>query len=281
MVSRLMQIVNFGVILSLYFWQIPKNQVGVYNMMNVLWEANALVFVGMLNCAATFPIERDVFYRERTDGRYSSLAFFLSYSALELTFGFICSMAFGVVVTFTVGLTHSIQAICLLSTAVFFVVSFGESVGMMYCAVFRQVGFALSLISVNLGLMHITAGFLTVSLKAWVDAILNINPLRFSSRVMVDAELADQTFSCQEPVFSSCVSNGKEVKDFYGFNYSLTKSMLILIGLCAGYRILAFLALSYFPKLQGDLHAEWKPSEITIDDKPQASHQHHAITTTT
>ena len=44
--SRLMQILSFGIILCLYFWDTKKDQVGIGNLMNVLWETQALVFVG-------------------------------------------------------------------------------------------------------------------------------------------------------------------------------------------------------------------------------------------
>eukprot|EP00466_Bigelowiella_natans_P013380 jgi/Bigna1/75431/fgenesh1_pg.34_\ len=229
--ARFMQILSFGIIMSIFFWQTSKTQVGIVNIMNLLWETQALVFVGMLNCAALFPSQRDVFHRERADGRYSTLAFFLSYCALELPFGFLCSMIYALMITLTAGLevrVASITAIVVLGSGVFFVVGFGESVGMLYCACFRQVGFALSLISINLGVFQITTGFLTSKMPKIVDAILNLNPLRFSSELVVDVELKHMQFSCDDMAFAQCLETGEEV----------------LIVICFGYRFMAYLALT-------------------------------------
>jgi hypothetical protein len=43
-----------------------------------MWQTTALVFIGMLNCIAVFPAERNVFYREYLDGGQSVAAFYLS-----------------------------------------------------------------------------------------------------------------------------------------------------------------------------------------------------------
>ncbi|GAB5356383.1 hypothetical protein AAMO2058_000285700 [Amorphochlora amoebiformis] len=239
--ARLMQIGSFGIILSLYFWRFKKDQIGILNYMNTLWEINSLVFVGMLNCTASFPGQRDVFHRERADGRYSTLSFFSAYCALELPFGFLCSMVFVLMLTYSVGLREEIDPIVMSTIAVFFVVSFGESVGMLYCAAFKHVGFALSLISVNLGLFHITSGFLTVHLTPAVDALTYINPLRFSSDVLVNAELSNVRFSCAGTmVFGRCVETGEEVRSLYGFTDNYTTSIIVLKSFTHSLKILTY-----------------------------------------
>ncbi len=267
--SRFMQIISFGLVLSLYFWQLGTDQVSIINRMNVLWEMNALVFVGMLNCAATFPPVRDVFYRERADGTYSTVSFFAAYCSIELPFGFVCSYAFCLMLTYATGLDPAQTSVIQLTTATFLVVTFGESVGIVYCAIFRHVGFALSLISINLGLTHITAGFLTSRMPPVVDSLFRINPLRYSGSVMVNTEFDGRmTFSCDpnQMAFSTCLDTADDVKAFYGFSWPTGRSFGVLVCLCVGYRLVAFGSLKFVPHIQSRLTTAWH-SSAPLDDE--------------
>lgn len=51
-ITRLMQVLSFGIILSLCYLRIETDQIGVQNMQGFLYECLALLFVGLLNAVA-------------------------------------------------------------------------------------------------------------------------------------------------------------------------------------------------------------------------------------
>lgn len=98
----------FAVIMTVCFLRIDNDQIGVQNKLGFLYEVLSLLFVGQLNsiamCTLSFPPalgmqaaanifrpslvpgERNVFYRERTDGLYGTVTFLLSYMSIEVPF---------------------------------------------------------------------------------------------------------------------------------------------------------------------------------------------------
>ena len=78
-ITRVQQGLSFALILSCFYAPVQDNQNSIQNRIGNLYMMTSLCFIGMLNCIAVFPIERNVFYREYLDGGYTALAFFLSY----------------------------------------------------------------------------------------------------------------------------------------------------------------------------------------------------------
>ncbi len=84
--SRVGQVLAFAVILTLYYARLGDNQAAVNNRLGLVQEFTAVIFIGMLNCMAIYPSERDVFYREYSDRSYRTLPFLLAYSVGEVSF---------------------------------------------------------------------------------------------------------------------------------------------------------------------------------------------------
>lgn len=96
------QVTGFGFVLMLFYTRLGYDFFSIQNRIGLLYEAiTPLLFVGMLNCIAVcmfnvvvsvaltvtiVPTERNVFYRERADGAYSSWAFLASYMAKYVTY---------------------------------------------------------------------------------------------------------------------------------------------------------------------------------------------------
>jgi hypothetical protein len=70
LVRRTMQGILFGVIMCCFFTRLPTDgsPASVQNRIGLMYELLTLIFVGMLNCIAVFPAERNVYFRESADG---------------------------------------------------------------------------------------------------------------------------------------------------------------------------------------------------------------------
>ena len=62
-VTRMMQTISFGIILSLCYLRIDNDQLGVQNMQGFLYECLALLFVGLLNAVAICEFEKGQYHR--------------------------------------------------------------------------------------------------------------------------------------------------------------------------------------------------------------------------
>jgi ABC-type multidrug transport system permease subunit len=124
----------------------------------LIQEFNALLFIGLLNCVAVFPDERNVYYRERADGTYSTLPFFLSYLTTELPFELLSSLIFTLIAVMAVGFNFTADNVFLYCFLFFCIVNTGESIGIAVCGVVYHPGVSVSITNVLLSCINLMAG---------------------------------------------------------------------------------------------------------------------------
>jgi hypothetical protein len=145
--TRLSQPLFYGLIIALFYSPLKHNQESVQDRIGLLHEISPMVFIGMLNFIAIFPYERDVFYRECTDGGYSAFAFFLTYVLLALPFNAAASAMVSSLVALATGLVHTGEGFGLIMLISWFYLSVGEFIGIAFCAVINHVGFSVNVMS--------------------------------------------------------------------------------------------------------------------------------------
>ena len=150
--TRISQGMFFALILSCFYAPIEDDQNSVQNRIGCLYELNALQFIGMLNCIALFPTERNVFFREYVDGDYTALAFFLSFVLIAVPYLLVSALLIALLMTYAIGLQPDILATLEFAGVIFAFIFTGECVGLMFCAMFMHVGFAVNVMSVVLSL---------------------------------------------------------------------------------------------------------------------------------
>lgn len=87
MISRVMQVVALGVILTMFFTRLDNGQIYVQARVGVLQQVASVMFVGMLNCIAVFPQEYSLYKFEKLENAYDATGFFVAYSLNEIPFG--------------------------------------------------------------------------------------------------------------------------------------------------------------------------------------------------
>jgi len=220
----------------------------VQNRLGLWHQLTSLLFVGLLNCVAIFPDERNVFYRERADGTYTTAPFFLSYLLNELPAELIASLVFTVTLTFAIGLVASVEQCLVTAFVVFCVVNSGEALGIVFCALVYNPGLSVSLTNPFLSTFSLMAGVAAVNLNPILDGINHVSVLRYATRVYAQYELKDITFYCtpSQTFGGFCpFTSGTQVLDLYGFNdMPIGELVGIIVVLTVGYRVLGFIILS-------------------------------------
>ena len=244
--TRITQGLFFGLILSMFFAPIGNNQKSIQNRIGNLYQISAVCFIGMLNCIAQYPIERNVFYREYADGSYSATSFFLTYFAIAIPFIVLTSVLFALLMACAVGLDCSVEGVYTFSGVVFCFLFLGECFGVMFCAIFSHIGFSVNIMSMWISLFGVSIGFLALDMPAFYVYFGDLAPLKWGSIIITNAAFKGEIFTCSDSEKNgsgSCpYSTGEEVLELYGMNYKSghfsDRNFYVLV--------LFFMTLAYF-----------------------------------
>lgn len=239
--NRISQGLFFALILAAFYSPIGDNQNSIQNRIGCLYELTALMYIGMLSCIAIFPYERNVFLREYLDGTYSLLPFFTSYYLLALPLLLITSFLIALLMTYAVGLQPTWDATLEFTYVFFCFILSGESIGIIFCAIFLHVGFSVNIMSIFIGVTNQFAGFVSLSIPYWLNYIGYISPVKWGSIILTNVIFRNERFTCSESeeIYpGKCpLSTGEEVLDLYNMGYTdknTRQFYLIMVGTLTG-----------------------------------------------
>lgn len=109
----------------------------------------------MLNNIATYPIERDVFYRDYEDGIYGVEAFFLTYISITTPFEILSCIVFAILAVLACGLERNASTFFIITFNAFCITSCGESLGIAFNTLFSHTGFSVNIMSVFLSVAQV------------------------------------------------------------------------------------------------------------------------------
>jgi ABC-type multidrug transport system ATPase subunit len=239
--NRVSQGVFFALILAAFYAPVGDNQNSIQNRIGCLYELTALMYIGMLSCIAIFPAERNVFLREYLDGNYSLLPFFLSYFLIALPLLLVTSLLISALMASAIGLQPTWEAFLQFNYVFFCFILSGESIGIIFCAIFLHVGFSVNIMSIFIGVTNQFAGFVSLSIPFWLNYVGYISPVKWGSVVLTNVVFHGETFTCskEEEIYPGrCpLSTGSEVLELYHMNYTEENTRdfyLLMVGLLTG-----------------------------------------------
>ncbi|KAL9104337.1 MAG: hypothetical protein Q9163_000683 [Psora crenata] len=246
-VARITQVLGFAIVLALFFAPLKDDLNSVNARLGFIQEFTALYFVGMLQCVAVYPNERDVFYREHDDNAYSVEAFFIQYTLAEVPFEIVTSILFAVLTVLGAGLHRTASLFFIVAFNAFAIVSCGESLGIMFNTLFSHTGFAVNVTSVFLSVGTMMAGVMSLNIPSFLQAFNHLSPLKWSLGNLAPYSLRGVKFRCtdyQRLSNGQCpINTGEDVLGQYNFQTNAGLNLLAL-GICAViYRMVAFLVL--------------------------------------
>ncbi|KAK6330430.1 hypothetical protein TWF696_003526 [Orbilia brochopaga] len=248
MFARIMQVVGLGIILALFFAPLKNDYTSIQTRLGYINEILPVYFVGLLQNAALYPSERDVFYREYADGAYSVEAFLLSYTTNEIPFEIVTGLLHSVFAVMAVGLNRTAKMYFAVAYNVFCIVSCGESLGVIFNTFFdASTGFAINVCSTILSLGMFMAGIMSYNVPGFLAAMNHLSPLKYAVGNLLPYSLEGQKFTCekyQELPNGMCpVSTGEDVLQLYGYRYDSRRNLVYLAVVTVAYRIVAYLVL--------------------------------------
>lgn len=246
-IARVSQGIFYALILSAFFAPLGNDQSSIQNRIGILYELTALCFIGMLNCIAIYPQERNVFYREYLDGYYSAYPFIFSYFSIAIPFIILCAFLMSLLITYAVGIKRDFLVTLQFTLIIFFINLTGESLGVIFCSLFQQIGFSINIVSAVISFFCIMAGYISLSMPQFIIDINLISPLQWSSYLLTNLAFRKETFDCS-PSDSTCFTTGEEVLDFYNMNssdprFGMTYHYYMLAITVVVFLILAILSL--------------------------------------
>ncbi|KAL1643823.1 hypothetical protein SLS61_009139 [Didymella pomorum] len=245
-IARIMQVVGLGIVLALFFAPLKNDYFSIQNRMGFLVEIAPLYFVGMLNNIATYPVERDVFYRDYDDRIYGVEAFFLTYISITTPFEIISCFVFAVLAVLAVGLRRDATTYFIITFNAFCITSCGESLGIAFNTLFSHGGFSVNIMSVFLSVAQVMGGVLSLNIPSFLQAFNHLSPVKWAIGNMAPYTLRDQQFSCKDwqKINGQCpITTGQQVLDLYKLDKD-PEMYLMALGICAiVYRFLAYVVL--------------------------------------
>lgn len=248
-IARLTQPVGIGVVLVLFFTPLRSSYIGIFNRFGLVQQVLSLYFVGVLNNMASYPFERDVFYREQDDGLYGVLPFFAVYTTLEIPFEVVSAMIFCIIVVLPPGFPRTADFFFAAFYLSFVVINTGESIGIVFNTLFSHTGFALNVVSVILSVGMFMAGLLSLQMPGFFKGLNYISPLKYVCQTLLVMAFKDVPFHCTPDTGGydangNCIfTNGTQVLETYGFK-NHTRVYLGAAAVClVVYRLVSLIIL--------------------------------------
>ncbi|KAG0031880.1 hypothetical protein BGZ81_000393 [Podila clonocystis] len=245
--NRLLQPIVVAIVMSIYFAPLGHGPDSVTSRFGLLQQTAPVVFSGMLNNVAMYPFERDIAYREISDGGYSSTSFFFSFLVNELPLEMVGSLG---VTLFMLVLTRMQTTV--LTFFSFWVIMFGyintgESIGIAFSTLVSHAGLNIAVMSAVIAIFSYMTGFMSLNIPEFLKVINHISLFKYGSLVMTRNEFDGLVFDCtQEQVRTgACPYPTGEAAlallKFNGVDWNLY--MGLFVAVVVAYRLVAWLVL--------------------------------------
>ena len=203
----------------------------------------------MLNGLAIYPGERDIFYREFSDGVAHTEAFLGAYMLFEvLPFDLLGCFLSSILFCYVIGVTTTVSSLFVMTWVFFCFLSTGESVAIFVSNMVDRVGFIAVVASTILTIFSASGSVVSLTIPEFYKIINYGSAIHYSTEVAAISVFQDKAFVCTQsqlnPDGSCPITSGNQILDQLSFDpNNFVRDMAVLAGLLAIYRLIAYLAL--------------------------------------
>ncbi|KAG8839536.1 hypothetical protein FRC18_010315 [Serendipita sp. 400] len=246
---RVQQTPLMGALYLLYYQRLSRGPTGGQDRIGYVQQLlGALPYIGLLNSVAIFPVERDLFFHEyRSSAAYSTATFTLVTTLVEAPFTFIANLLLGLLMNLLAGLVTSPRIYFQFVASTFAVQSLGESIGIIFATFTPSMGLSVSLVSTALSIIMQFAGYTSLSVPKWLQAIAWATPPKPASRIMIINEASGLHLNCSPESIQSgecLIQSGEDLINLFQWKDLDTGKLVgILMAVCIGWRLLAWVSL--------------------------------------
>ncbi|KAG0221326.1 hypothetical protein BGW41_006854, partial [Actinomortierella wolfii] len=201
--NRLAQPIFVAVVMAIFFAPLGNGPLDVTSRLGLLQQTAPLIFGGMLNNVALYPLERDIAYREISDGGYSPTSFFMAYFVNELPLELVSSVLTTVFMLVITELKTNPKTFFSFWACMFGYINAGESLGIMFSSFASHAGFNITLMSALISVFSFMTGFLSLNLPKFLDVINHVSLLKYASLIMARNEFEGKVFDCSQEQIQS------------------------------------------------------------------------------
>jgi ABC-type multidrug transport system ATPase subunit/ABC-type multidrug transport system permease subunit len=236
--NRIVFVIASSILFGILFWKQGKDihdQQSLFNIMGSMYSA--VLFLGINNCSSVLPYvarERDVMYRERFAGMYSSWAFSLAQVVVEIPYLFIQSVVYLIIIYPMIGYYATAYKIFWCFYGMFTTMLYFNYLGMLLVSLTPNFLLAAILSSVFYTLFNLFSGFLIPSpnIPKWWIWLYYITPSSWTLNGLLTSQYGD----IYKPilVYGEKKTIAAFIEDYYGFHHDrlgLTAAVLIAFPL--------------------------------------------------
>ncbi|KAF9963763.1 hypothetical protein BGZ65_012246, partial [Modicella reniformis] len=194
--NRILQPVIVGIIMTMFFAPLGNGPIDVTSRFGLLQQTAPIVFSGMLNNVALYPFERDIAYREISDGGYSATSFFFSFLVNELPLEIVGSLGVTVFMLVVTQLKTTVLTFFSFWVIMFGYINTGESIGLAFSTFATHAGFNITVMSAVISVFSFMTGFLSLNLPQWLSDINHVSLFKYGSVIMTRNEFEGRVFDC-------------------------------------------------------------------------------------
>lgn len=198
----------------------------------------------MIQNMATYPNERDVFYREASEGMYGAECFILQYTLLELPLELISCTIFAIFTSHVAQLNPTAGQFGISLLASFACLNCGESISIIFNTLFTHTGAAISATCALLGIFTVLGGVISLNIPPVLRAFNHISPPRYAIGAILNYSMHGLKFTCddeQRGSDGSCpIQSGEDVLEIYNMADELRQDLIALCICILAYRLAAY-----------------------------------------
>ncbi|KAI8353411.1 P-loop containing nucleoside triphosphate hydrolase protein [Mortierella sp. GBAus27b] len=245
--NRILQPVVTILLTAIFFVQLGNGPRDVTSRIGMLQQTAVSVFTGMLNAVALYTLERDIAYREISDGSYSATAFFASFLVNEFPLELISSFWVTVVTLTLTQMKNTAFTFFTFWVVMLGYTNVGESIGIVFSTFSDHSGFSFIAMSAVISMFSLMTGFLSLSMPQWLEYVNYISVFKYGSVIAAKNEFEGRVFDCSEDQIQmgACpFPTGQAVLDLFEFDEkNWTLYMILFVTVVVVYRLLAWLIL--------------------------------------
>ncbi|KAK3832123.1 MAG: P-loop containing nucleoside triphosphate hydrolase protein [Linnemannia elongata] len=245
--NRVFQPVIVAIIMTIFFAPLGNKPSDVISRFGLLQQTTPIVFSGMLNNVAMYPFERDIAYREISDGGYSPTSFFFSFLVNELPLEIFGSLGVTVFMLVLTQMRTTVLTFFSFWVIMFGYINTGESVGMAFSTFATHAGFNITIMSAVISVFSFMTGFMSLNIPKWLAYINHISLFKYGSVIMTRNEFEHKVFDCspEQIQTGACpYQTGEDVIKLFNFqdkDWNLYMGLFVTVVIL--YRLLAWLVL--------------------------------------
>ncbi|MQM01384.1 hypothetical protein Taro_034138, partial [Colocasia esculenta] len=230
---RLIYVTIISVGFVAVFWQHGKtlnNQQDLFNMLGSMFLA--VIFLGINNCSSVLPfiaIERNVLYRERFAGMYSSWAYSFSQMAIEIPYIFLQVLVFMVIAYPGIGYYWSAYKFFWFFYTMLCTLLYFNYLGMLLVSLTPNIQVAAVLASAFYSMLTLFSGFMVPGpqIPKWWIWLYYICPTSWTLNGLFTSQYGDIDKAIT--VFEETKSVGAFISDYFGFHHGQLPLVAVLL----------------------------------------------------